>query len=100
MKHSPAPWRIEEFWGIINICDADNSPVVYELAGGETEQADAALIAAAPDLLEACKALMRFEAIRDDEEASIQRNRYDTALSLIESAIAKAEGNVLHQKAQ
>lgn len=54
--------------------------------GTEEERANALLIRAAPDLIEACKALLN---IYDSSEG---RGNYVTAVMKIANAVAKAEG--------
>ena len=88
MTHSPAPWRI-----VYNdiIYDANDDTVVeyYRLA---KYPADAALIAAAPEMLAMLKELSRY----DDEMYKVDSYyamNADLRYSLNE-LIAKAEGNV------
>jgi len=99
-KHTPAPWRYEQYkdftdreggqigisantWG--NLC------IVYQHCCKDPQEgmANARLIAAAPDLLEACKRVKSiFDAMFgdcvDDKEGNLE---------FIKQAIAKAEGN-------
>lgn len=89
MTHSPAPWRI-----VYNdiIYDANDDTVVeyYRLA---KYPADAALIAAAPELLYTCKLLLSYM------EGCVKINPTDceyewNIANSLRSLIAKAEGNV------
>lgn len=82
--HSPGPWRVDRFWGSSYIEDANGRTIIYEFAGGETKEADAALIAAAPELLEIVK------KYADDVYEYGDRDYYASLITLI----AKAEGNV------
>ena len=91
-KHSPAPWRI-----VYNdiIYDANDDTVVeyYRLA---KYPADAALIAAAPELLYTCKLLLSYM------EECVKINPTDceyewNIANSLRTLIAKAEGNVLPQ---
>lgn len=84
MNHTPGPWKITdaEF-----IDDAKGGPVarVYSQMRPKDEwQANAALIAAAPELLEALKALYNPEGSRFDRMADIHQ--------FAQGAIAKADG--------
>ena len=89
MKHSPGPWKVEYYsW----VRAADGEAVCHgigEIKYGRTveaqlllAEANARLIAAAPDLLEAAKYAMA-ECV--DLIATVPGN-------LLEKAIAKAEG--------
>jgi len=89
MTHSPAPWRI-----VYNdiIYDANDDTVVeyYRLA---KYPADAALIAAAPELLEACKNALSYMEVYNQVSPTLSEYEKNIANSL-RSLIAKAEGNV------
>ena len=93
MKHSPAPWRIS---GSDRITTSHH-PLrdMLLVASDVSNPADAALIAAAPDLLEACK--FALECL----ELAAKNDNYghwlDSDWNIIRSAIAKADGNVLTQ---
>ncbi len=86
-KHTPSPWLIDKadnkiivVGGTVTVC-----VVGYDLSGeNNIVQADARLIAAAPELLEACKrALVTIEAM----DPKVNEDRYE-----LSAAIAKAEG--------
>lgn len=86
MSHTPGPWHVD---GVEIIADGGRC-IVWELGQSlEDRTADAALIAAAPDLLAALKTI----AANSDEE-----NEWDAVeklhanLAAAEAAIAKAEG--------
>lgn len=109
---SPEPWRIEQTrtnnWigpgrpdGKVErvVCSTDRNGLTPEALA--RNDADARLIAAAPELLAACKAVLaQFEAgalqrniDRDgDEDWAIKAIEPLNALSLMAGAIAKAEG--------
>lgn len=58
MSHTPGPWKAGSNGGTWGVCRVSGSePVVWKM-GGIPHEADARLIAAAPELLEACKALL------------------------------------------
>lgn len=95
--HTPGPWRIgvpdENGWGIYK-----NSggyaiavvPIVYDYP----QIANARLIAAAPELLEACKLLVAYAEDVEDEYSSgafLLPNRMD--IDNAKAAIRKAEGS-------
>jgi hypothetical protein len=79
MSHTPGPWvgyQIDrEGWAVVRLSE---STAAYGAIG----QDNARLIAAAPDLLAACQALLAMES---DEDA-------DNAAELIRDAIEKATG--------
>ena len=93
-KHTPGPWRLQ-----LKDKFTDHPFVVRGEQGGfcvlglsdEAEKADARLIAAAPDLLEALKNLVE----RIDKNGGIGEYKTDPVfvIKYARSAIAKAEGN-------
>lgn len=83
--HTPGPWRYDVeseavFYDDGNICP--NIAFLNENTSGEQNLADARLIAAAPDLLEALRAVDLFSAKPPSGEVSAQISR----------AIARATG--------
>lgn len=91
-KHTPGPWHAEPYVTTMKesvyavFCErADPDGVFIGTAGSQPEsKANAQLIAAAPDLLNACKLVLR--GIGD---GSVDVFDVETAL---QTAIAKAEG--------
>ena len=105
MKHTPGPWRFELRGMIENalggwiatsldILDADGE-LVARIPGpigdpqGERDHADARLIAAAPDMLAACEALVLADEIGNPTDATLI---LEEALGKARAAIAKARG--------
>lgn len=102
MSHTPAPWITEGYtgniWGDINNPKYDgDSPLVACIYSNdrkgyttnEEEEANAQLIAAAPDLLKSLKALMSdIEAVNKTNGQQVGHGRYLDAIK----AIKKAEG--------
>ena len=93
---TPGPWKVVPYdgeafniithiAGELSIIRADDGPV--DLYGIE---ADARLIAAAPDLLKACE--VAYDAINFSPHDVLLNSREERALELIETAIGKAEG--------
>jgi len=91
MKRTPGPWTISE---------SKRHPIIYILGDGRqiastygegdyyyTQKPNARLIAAAPDLLAACKAVF---AWHEDFESAPPLS--EIMYELVEPAIAKAEG--------
>jgi len=91
-KHTPGPWEVEmpgprdQIQAIAVYGPAEDGRT--EIAWDVKREANARLIAAAPDLLEALKAVEEFEAPTAD-----LRSGGETILRTIRAAIAKAEGN-------
>lgn len=96
-KHTPGPWRWDQGWGAIVAgddgrggCEELVTPVWREQDTPE-RLANAALIAAAPDLLEALR-----ECITDDGACCMNTGQRDRRLKAIDAiaraAIARAEG--------
>lgn len=102
-KHTPGPWRVVEIDGGFAPCridGADGTRVVdyndqhriYDWNDDhgktwKTLDADASLIAAAPDMLAACGAILSCEAILAAGEG-----RTSPALDMVRAAVAKAMG--------
>ena len=93
-KHTPGPWSTEYDGSIVMNRQIVSGPIAPESADREEHAANAALIAAAPDLLAACK-----EAIAELTNArggypswNATPGRVQCALNLLRAAIARAEG--------
>lgn len=92
-KHTPGPWRITgDGHHIVPDIMGPTDCAIAEMVLGPHREANAAVIAAAPDMLEALKfALTPLDALADgrprDAERFIKR-----AAAVVAYAIAKAEG--------
>jgi len=99
-KHTPGPWKAEETRDagkrpVIEIVGAGRSVADLLIAGpnashdsdGGTGRADAALIAAAPDLLAALEAL--YALVQGESPSLLEDDHHD---EMIRAAIAKATG--------
>jgi hypothetical protein len=92
--HTPGPWWIENYFARPKHCDpyfqvvADKSGIasVYE------NEANARLIAAAPELLAACKLVTDYEAIHLNGGIGYCVAIKTSALNAVCNAIAKVEG--------
>ena len=100
-KHTPPPWRVGEGLGIV-ICDTMDdttyhSPGELHAYGGALiaesirHEANARLIAAAPDLLEACKTISALELHRTFTCANGGLPDAECSKCIALAAIAKAE---------
>lgn len=89
-KHTPGPWTV------VAIDWAETGNARFEIKGiRRTGMADARLIAAAPDLLEALKELSRsfIGTYSDDQRSDDEINNHREHLErMARAAIAKAEG--------
>ena len=106
IKHTPGPWRIDDGdEGVFGIFDSNGQAIAYlsenpykggGLPGWDVDQANARLIAAAPELLAALKTLP-LEAFDKEMDACDAAEFVDNANDFFEamqkarSAIAKAE---------
>lgn len=93
-KHTPGPWfatRPEHAhgWWIVST-DQDGDNCVDDSGDGGFEEANARLIAAAPDMLDALKILVNadYETVTQEGKPCIPLQRLYIAMA----AIAKAEG--------
>lgn len=92
-KHTPVPWKLakqrdREYEGWVVVRDIPEARAVRLVAGLIHHEDDGHLIAAAPEMLEALKAVL------DDLERYAQRSGPgpDSRLASCIAAIAKAEG--------
>jgi len=107
-KHTPGPWVIHKGDEIdirsANPADLAQAPIYFVIAeniGGHVHgeqfddysevEANARLIAAAPDLLKACTALIDYDESAEDGDVSMLM-AYAKATRLARTAIAKATG--------
>ncbi len=81
VKHTPRPWKIDEQY----VRGRKDSDVICQW-GNYTDEVDARLIAAAPDMLEALQRIMAAY-----ETSHSAKTRAD-AWTQVRAAIAKAEG--------
>jgi len=94
MKHTPGPWNIGlpggpsgRFWSLVN---SEGNVVAMQI----TSEANARLIAAAPELLEACKVFMHeWNKPKQDGNPNklVSRLYHKNIAYKIEQAITKAE---------
>lgn len=97
MTHTPGPWHVEnddDFYVLMDTLAAtgdDQHMYVYAAPGTRPEQreADALLIAAAPDLLAACEYLTTLFVADINSDGLWLEEAYDRA----SEAIAKARGD-------
>ena len=94
--HTPAPWHFKKLamhdGGHVVMFTAQNGQRTHRLdCAGEFKEADARLIAVAPQLLEALQTTA--ENLRSWKAASNSGIKtFDSWLEVVEEAIAKAEG--------
>jgi hypothetical protein len=101
MKHTPGPWGVTQFTDVIYVTRQDSIPVNGGMIATITSQLDgvnndeklketyanARLIAAAPDLLDALQKISKELRTSNDRMKMIE-----TIETLTNAAIAKAEG--------
>ena len=85
MSHTPGPWRLDKWNGYL-LSSENISIVKFDVS--RTRLQDAQLIAAAPDLLEACEAML---AAFEYAGTRLVGAEYE-AKEKIKAAIAKAKG--------
>jgi hypothetical protein len=104
MKHTPGPWKVKELSkrDIAVTSDTYYAPIphickLYCIKNQEEMEANASLIAAAPDLLEACKdqlaLICRLCILLNPQHADIKNCTCGDTESF-RNAIAKAEGKL------
>ena len=84
-KHTPGPWKIRSFYNqdIVYINAEDDKGFGIAEILGENKEANARLIASAPELLEACKVIL---------DADMGKSLPKSYRTMLEQAIAKVEG--------
>ncbi len=92
-EHTPGPWffsfeSVDPEWAIITI---SGGFVVANVNSHQKQEANARLIAAAPDMLVACEALVLYDS-NDTDDVKMMIN-YNNAIELAKAAIAKAKGD-------
>lgn len=94
-KHTPGPW-VAEFGDDIVIAtpSCEIAVVAYTLAQRGAHTANARLIAAAPELLEAVKAMIEWDDREQDHfvDFNVRMDLCKRAFDLARAAIAKATG--------
>lgn len=87
MAHAPGPWDLWGpscgIWHVQGTCDEGDQ---IEVCNGISQAGDACLIAAAPDLLEACEAVDQLVA------TAYYKGNGAAVLKTVRAAIAKAKG--------
>ena len=112
-EHTPGPWTVDDGINVVHRYTTPERGPGYEVAGiakvtyaAARTEANAYLIAAAPDLLAALEAMLRstntFEALGEWEALDInprnrreQRAKVDAITARAIAAIAKARGEVV-----
>jgi hypothetical protein len=97
VTHTPGPWRVDSmlgFPGSLGIGPAVGNRAIAVVTGDSSDgrhEANAQLIAAAPDLLTACKAAIGHGYL-DTKAPASQDYVSKLAIECVRAAIAKAEG--------
>ena len=97
--HTPAPWHFKKLamhdGGHVVMFTAQNGQRTHRLdCAGEFKEADAQLIAAAPELLAACKSMIEWDDREKDHAVDFYARMAlcEAAFNAARAAIAKAEG--------
>lgn len=98
-KITPPPWFVKHNPKRLAVRNADGDYVAESIRGGGGEaEANATLIAAAPDLLAACEAVLsellmaQENAVNVAGEGSEEAKAFEPAIRQAQTAIAKAKG--------
>lgn len=86
-KYTPGPWKAEKYQDRIAIQKTSGVHIAQVMLVD-----DAALIAAGPELLEACQAIMKAEAMQQGKRDGGTMAAISIAIDSARAAIAKAEG--------
>lgn len=93
-KHKPEPWHIHATAGDHDFSVYGNSGPDIALVRGYNEEAEAnaRLIAAAPDFIEGAREAVAAWDMEEDTAEWNHEDRLERAIALLRAAIAKAEG--------
>lgn len=89
-KHTPGPWHISDNGEEFGIYPPDGISPIGFVDYGNSGDANAKLIAAAPDMLATLKSVR--SAIVEKAPDTLWADLIGTAVDVIDAAIAKAEG--------
>lgn len=91
--HTPGPWRVFNVFTDVEIVTdrptAGETESIVQFKGQRNAQANARLMAAAPELFDA---LMNFLNIMHDYESSVRKGYVTDAMNRARAALAKAKG--------
>ncbi len=92
-KHTPGPWKATVGKGMCATVITCEQGLICELGGGDCVEPNARLIAAAPDLLEACEGLLEVKMdCSTFHQIGCKTCSYCLAHEKAKAAIAKATG--------
>jgi hypothetical protein len=93
-KHTPGPWKAVELIGPLYIVRKDDQSELQRCTiAGAVRLADARLIAAAPELLDALKGMVNLAEKMNDSsnEGGMLDDRFDAAMAAIATATGSNE---------
>ena len=93
-KHTPGPWLMRESATHVTVTNALGDAVFHDDKRIPCVMADARLIAAAPELLEACLAMIEWDDREKDHAVDFRKRMElcEQAFQKARAAIAKATG--------
>ena len=93
--HTPGPWRYRRTYSNGEEVGCAVMPMGYDLSTSNLDEneANARLIAAAPELLAACQSLMRAEGMQRGDRDGCTMGEISQAIDAARAAIAKALGH-------
>ena len=99
-KFTPGPWSVERHSSKLSKVEARNRVVCDAFAGSAEDDANAQLIAAAPELMAAVWLFVQAASAHPQMDGSStitgwDRKRLDAAWPIARAALAKARGEVL-----
>ena len=91
-KHAPAPWEVREVDGLRAVCSAHDWVCTMDSEDEASDEANARLIAAAPEMLAALVLARKAMQINDWHDENNSPSHCRQAFKAVDEAIAKAEG--------
>jgi hypothetical protein len=88
MSHTPGPWKIQRHTLADKEFSVGPATIAYDDVDHDEQDANAALIAAAPELLEACEAAIRYDA-------ALQKRVVNGVINIMDTGGAVAMGDDL-----
>jgi hypothetical protein len=101
-KHTPGPWSVSPPWMGFSVINGSDDKMVFAIAAGSPEEkrpddeceANARLIAAAPEMLEALKVLLdEYLSLVNSGDCGFWDAEKDGFVINARAVITKAEGN-------
>lgn len=90
---TPGPWSLDQYHNVVGTDGQEIRAIGLVLTSGGEAKANSCLISAAPELLAACAALLRYDGMTDSDGMAFMK-AYADAVRLASAAVTKATGGM------